>query len=178
VDLITMLREGSSAWRMNDRQTGLERRVDATSTDAAHAAASAAASEPSAGSAADQIAAAWAACYGLHPDPVAAYRDAIRAVESAAHAVIEPNNMVATLGSMLGQVRNHPELYRIVIPGKDGSGNVDPVIKMMEMLWQGQTSRHGGHVPTRDETPEEARMAVHLAVTLVQWFTSGDVRHV
>jgi hypothetical protein len=29
---------------------------------------------------------------------------------------------------------------------------------------------------TRDEALEEAAMAVHLAVMLVQWFTSGVVR--
>jgi hypothetical protein len=32
--------------------------------------------------------------------------------------------------------------------------------------------------PTRPETLEEAVMAVHLAVMLVQWFISGAVRKV
>lgn len=101
--------------------------------------------------------------------------DAIRAVESAAHATIEPNNAKATLGTMLGQFRNAPHVYRIAIPGPDGSGSITPLTAMMELLWTGQTSRHGGQTPTRPETFQEAQMAVHLAATLVQWFTSGAV---
>jgi hypothetical protein len=46
---------------------------------------------------------------------------------------------------------------------------------MMKALWEGQTSRHGSQHPTRPETMEEARAAVHLAVTLVQWFSAGTV---
>ena len=50
-----------------------------------------------------------------------------------------------------------------------------PLISMMELLWTGQTSRHGSQTPTAQEASDEARMAVHLAVTLVQWFTTGAV---
>jgi hypothetical protein len=49
---------------------------------------------------------------------------------------------------------------------------------MMKLLWQGQTSRHGAQTATRAETLEEVRMAVHLAVTLVQWFATGAVLRV
>ena len=50
----------------------------------------------------------------------------------------------------------------------------------MELLWKGQIDRHG----TDDaSTPlsvsqAEAEAAVHLAVTLVQWFTSGAVSRI
>ncbi|MFI6986560.1 hypothetical protein ACIBSV_49580 [Embleya sp. NPDC050154] len=44
---------------------------------------------------------------------------------------------------------------------------------MMQLLWDGQTSRHGKQTPTRPETLEEARAAVHAAAILVQWFVSG-----
>lgn len=47
---------------------------------------------------------------------------------------------------------------------------------MMRMLWEGQTSRHGSKEPARDETREEAEMAVQLASVLVLWFASGMVR--
>ncbi len=49
------------------------RRLRQTVTDAAAA--------PSAGCAADHLAAAWRATCGLHPDPVGAYSEAIKAVE-------------------------------------------------------------------------------------------------
>lgn len=48
----------------------------------------------------------------------------------------------------------------------------------MRALWQGQTSRHGGQTPTSPETLEAARAAVHLAATIVQWFTSGAVTRI
>lgn len=174
-DLETLLREGSSAWRVNDSFSALTRRVDVTVTAAAQASEGTAMAVPAAGSAGGQLRAACDALYGLHPDPSAAYRDAIRAVESAAHATIEPNNAKATLGTMLGQFRNAPHVYRIAIPGPDGTGSITPLTAMMELLWTGQTSRHGGQAPTRPETFEEAQVAVHLAATLVQWFTSGAV---
>jgi len=174
-DLTGILEAGSSAWRVNDDRTGLTRRIDATAAAAAAAAADSAASTPAAGSAADHLRAAWRALYQLHPDSSAAYRDAIRAVEAAAHAVIEPNRSNATLGTMLRQLRSAPQIYEIAIPGPDGSDSVEPLIAMIDLLWKGQTSRHGGQTPTRPETFEEAQMAVHLAVTLVQWFVSGAV---
>jgi len=177
-ELETILSEGSSVWRINDDFSGLTRRVDATSADAATEARRAASALPTAGSAAAQLTEAWNAVHRLHPDPPAAYRDAIRAVESAAHAIIEPNNRSATLGTMLGQLRDHPQLYALAIPGPDGTGSIAPLIGMMELLWRGQTSRHGAQTTTRSETFEEARMAVGLAVTLVQWFTAGAVRRV
>jgi hypothetical protein len=176
--LMTLLREGSSVWRVNDDFTGLIRRVDATVAAAAAETESAASARHTAGSAASQLAAAWDAAYRLHPDPPAAYRDAIRAVESAAHAIIEPNNRRATLGTMLRQLVGRPQRYALAIPGPDGTGSIDPLIGMIKLLWEGQTSRHGAQTTTRSETLEEARMAVHLAVTLVQWFTTDAVRRV
>ena len=177
-DLALMLDEGASIYRVNDDNTGLIRRVDATVAVAAAEAKHTASALPTAGSAADQLAAAWDAAYRLRPDPSAAYRDAIRAVESAAHAIIEPNNRSATLGTMLGQLRAEQQRYTLAIPGPHGVGSIGPLIAMLELLWRGQTSRHGAQTATRSENPEEARMAVHLAVTLVQWFTTGAVRRV
>ena len=49
------------------------------------------------------------------------------------------------------------------------------IVAMISLLWDNQSSRHGGVLPTRDELPEEARAAVHLAAVLVQWFSSGAV---
>jgi hypothetical protein len=177
-ELETILSEGSSVWRVNKGDTGLTRRVDATAAAAATEAERAASALPTAGSAFAQIAAAWAAVHQLHPAPSAAYRDAIRAVESAAHAVIEPNNPRATLGTMLGQLRAQPQRYALAIPGPGRTGSIEPLIGMMELLWKGQTSRHGAQTTTRSETYEGAQMAVQLAVTLVQWFTTGAVRRV
>jgi hypothetical protein len=176
-DLIQLLASGSSAWQVNSDSDGLVRRVDETATEAVEQSARAAAT-PAAGSATDQIRSAWAELYGLHPDPPAAYRAAVQAVESAAHAIVEPNNAAATLGTMLRQLRSAPQRYALAIPGPAGIGSVEPLTGMLDLLWKGQTSRHGAQTAQRAETFEEAQMAVHLAVTLVHWFTTGAVRRI
>jgi hypothetical protein len=114
--------------------------------------------------------------HALRPDPVKAYAQAIKAVESAAHALVEPHNAKATLGTMLGHLKANRDRFSLVIGGPDGKGDVGPLIVCITLMWEGQSSRHGSSRPTRNETLEEATMALHLAVTLVQWFTSGAVR--
>lgn len=168
-----ILHSGSSFLRVNDEQDGLARRVDATVTAAFTSAVTAAANRADSGSAADQIRDAWGELYGVQPDPQAAYSAAIKAVESAAHAIVEPNNSRATLGTMIGVLKGAPHRYRLVLPGPSADHGIDALIKMMELIWTGQTSRHGAQTVTRAETEGEAEMAVHLAVTLVHWFSTG-----
>lgn len=175
-DLDLMLQAGSSAYRMDDDGGNLTRRVDATTTAAFNSAVSAAADQQSSGSAADQIRDAWIELYGVTPNAPAAFSAAIKAVESAAHSIIEPNNVKATLGTMIGQLRNAPHRYELTLPGAGGNRDVAVLRDMMELIWTSQTSRHGAQTVTRDETQEEAEMAVHLAVLLVHCFTSGAVR--
>jgi hypothetical protein len=131
-----------------------------------------------AGSADGHLRAAWGCVYGLHPDPGKAYGEAIKAVEAAAHAVLDPTNPTATLSTMLGELRTHREKkFSLAIPGRDGRA-VDAVrlTGCIELLWKGEPDRHGSMNPTPVVTLEEATMAVHLAVMLVQWFTFGGVR--
>ncbi|MEV0937644.1 hypothetical protein ACIBMX_10485 [Streptomyces phaeochromogenes] len=170
-----MLTLGGSAYRVNEACTGLERRVDETIHQAA-AGALAASRTPKAGSAAEHMATAWQRAYGRDPDPSKAYSEAIKAVESASQALIEPNNSRATLGTMLGVIRNSPQQFTTAIPAANNGDDIAVVADMMRRLWQGQTSRHGSQNPTRLETQQQAEMAVHLAATLVQWFAAGLVR--
>lgn len=82
----------------------------------------------------------------------------------------------ATLGTMIGHMRANPGKFSLALLA--GKGDVLALVSMVDLLWTRQTSRHGGKEPTRPETPEEGQMAVHLAVTLVEWFTSGAVSRV
>ncbi|RSS57657.1 hypothetical protein EF909_16050 [Streptomyces sp. WAC01280] len=134
-----------------------------------------AATAPSAGSAADHLATAWQAAYGRNPDPERSYSEAIKAVEAAAHAVIQPNNAKATLGTMLGEIRNARHKFSTAIPVPAAGDPIAAAEAMMRALWEGQTSRHGGQNGTVPETLEAARAGVHLAAALVQWFVSGVV---
>lgn len=170
-----LLDDARSVYAVKADGSGLERRAGVIATRARVEAARVAAAKPDAGSAARHLRDAWSAAHALKPDPVLAYSEAVKAVEAAAHTVVEPGNARATLGTMIGQLRASPSVFRITLAGRSGGRDVAAVTAMMALLWEGQTSRHGGKDPTRPESVAEARMAVHLAVTLVEWFVSGAV---
>jgi hypothetical protein len=175
-ELDRLFGDARSVMRVQPGGRGLERRSDALAELALGEAVGSAEAAPDAGSAAGQLRVAWGCVYALRPHPVKGYSLAVKAVESAAHAVVEPRRAKATLGTMLGELRANRDSFSLVIGGPDGRGDVGPLIGCLTMLWEGQSSRHGSSRPTRDETLAEAVMAVHLAVMLVQWFTSGAVR--
>ncbi|MEU8242073.1 hypothetical protein AB0C07_27790 [Actinoplanes missouriensis] len=154
----------------------LVRRLDPGSELAIKDACNALDQMPASGSAADFLRSAWTALSTLHPDAPRAYSDAIKAVEAAAHSVVQPNNTKATLGTMLGELRRLPDRFTANVGQPGTSAGIEAVIAMMDVLWKGQTSRHGGQRPTVLETPDQARAAVHLAGTLVTWFATGIVK--
>ncbi|MEU8765027.1 hypothetical protein [Streptomyces sp. NPDC048659] len=170
-----LFNDAGSAYRVAETGDGLEERVTPAVRDAVMQTITEAAGEQSAGSAAAHLAAAWQAAYGRGPDPVRAYSESIKAVESAAHSVIQPNKPKATLGTMLGEIKNARHKFGFAIPVPAAGDPVAVAEAMMRVLWEGQTSRHGGQTATPSETLESARAGVHLAATLVQWFVSGAV---
>jgi hypothetical protein len=169
-----ILDDAGSAYQVNEAADGLEERVTPAVRDAVRQTIADAAAGPSAGSAADHHAAAWQTAYGRGPDPVRAYSEAIKAVECAAQAVIQPNHAKATLGTMLGEIKGARHKFSTAINSPAGDP-MAPVEAMMRTLWEGQTSRHGAQTATVLETLEAARSAVHLAAALVQWFVSRAV---
>lgn len=172
-----LLDDARSVHEVKDDCTGLERRIDPVATEMFDAAVEAAQAKLDAGSAASQLREASDAVRAMRPDTKKAYRMAVTAVESAAHAIIEPNNSRATLGTMLRTLEANPAAFEVEIAGKDrNKGSIVPVIGMMRMLWDGQTSRHGSKQPAREETRQEAEMAVQLACVLVLWFSADMVR--
>jgi hypothetical protein len=76
------------------------------------------------------------------------------------------------LGELKGAAR--PK-FTTVLATPATTDPIAPVEALMRALWDGQTSRHGKQTPTVPETLEAARAGVHVAATLVQWFTSGAV---
>jgi hypothetical protein len=169
----TLLEAGGSAWRVRDDGCGLERRVP----EAIHTAVAGAVSSAKGVSAdaAEHLQKAWVALYGIAPDASSAYAEAVRAVESAAGRLVEPNNAKATLGTINGSLRTDRARWRIAITDAQG-GPIDgtPVLAMQELLWHGHTDRHGAN-PTIQVTRDAAQSAVHLAATLVQWWTAGGI---
>jgi hypothetical protein len=172
-DLERLLQEGNSAWRVNTTRAGLERRLNGTVTEAVRTTVGSATA-----AAADHLRTAWAETYGLHPDPDKAYAEAVKAVEAVACPVVLPTNKLATLGTVLGELRgNQATMWELTLPTVDGMpGAVAPVVGMMKALWEGQRSRHAGTATSRRQEQAEAEAAVHLAAVLVQWLTSGALR--
>lgn len=168
--LQNLLHAANSAYEVKDSADGLEERVSPGVKETVASAVTAAG-----GSAGDHLTKAWNAAYGRRADPGVAYGEAIKAAEAALASCVSPQNARQTLGTMIRDVSAKPSKWSFVIADGNASG-VDTVVAMMRVLWDGQTSRHGGVTATRSETPEEARTAVHLAATLVQFGASGALR--
>lgn len=165
-----LLEVANSAYTVKKSWDGLEERVAPGVKDAVQGALDA-----TGGSAGDHLTDAWNEAYGRQHDPVKSFSESIKAVESALAQHVSPQNGRQTLGTMIRDVSTKPEKWEFEI-ADGGVGGVETVYHMMRMLWDGQTSRHGGVQPTRPETIEEARAAVHMAATLVQWGVSGAFR--
>ncbi len=120
---------------------------------------------------------AWSATYGRNPDPGKAFREAVRAVEAAARPVVSPKNSSATLGTIIKNLANAPNKWDLWLAPPPPFDKMDAVLKMLGLLWKSQFDRHG---TPDDSVPltvskEEAETGLHLATTLVHWFSSGAI---
>jgi hypothetical protein len=165
--LQNLLTSANSAYRVKESWDALEERVTPGVKELVQEVIDA-----SGGSAGDHLTNAWNEAYGRKPDPVKAYSEAIKAVEAALAQRVSPQNGKQTLGTMIRDISAKPSKWKFII-GEGAIDGVDTMLHMMRTLWAGQTSRHGSSTPTRAETPEESRAAVHLAATLVQFGNSG-----
>ncbi len=170
--LDTILKEAGSLWTVTDHQHGarLTRRVDQVAQNAADQVLSVD------GRASTHLSSAWSAVYGRAPDPTTGYRESVRAVEAMVCGVVEPKNKMATLGTSIGAIRSNGGKWLVNLHDPQ-EANVSTVVGMLQMLWKGQTDRHGS---AHEEAPlnvsmEEAEAALHLAVLLVDWFRRGVV---
>jgi len=171
-ELDTMLAEAGSMWTVMtyDRTWRLTRRHAAATEQAAEEAMS------TDDQAAKHLAEAWFFAFGRSPNPSTAYREATRAVEAVAVGVVSPNDRSATLGKMIGHLRGNPDRFRTAFD-HEGFLGIEYVVSTLDLLWKGDHARHGsGDVdkPIHVDQPA-AEAAVHLAVTLVEWFRSGAI---
>ena len=114
--------------------------------------------------------------YGRNPEYSPGYAEAIKAVEESRRRrqVVTPNDLKAQVGKIAGELQAQTSSYNFAI----ARAPIDTVISMMRSLEAGQTDRHGGVVPTIPVTQESTEAAVHLAVVLVYWFSTGVMRHI
>jgi hypothetical protein len=177
--LSDLLKHGGSAWTVvpldegsRHFDFGLERRVESVVADSAHEVMS------SSAKAGEHLRAAWHAVYGRAPKPTEAYWESVRAVEAAGKAIVSPNNDSTTLGSMIADMKSAPTKWRMTLQPKSGVDPIETLIAMMRLLWKSHTDRDGTPDESVEVSESEAMAAVHLAVTFVQWFSSGSVMRV
>jgi hypothetical protein len=172
-NLAKMLNEAGSVWRVGatDERLQLQRRVESTVETAAEQV------MRRDGKPAQHLRLAWSAVYGRHPDAGKGYGEAIKAVEAAAIPVVLPKTGAGTLGKVIAALRDKPTKWAVVLKHPEPERQVLILADMMDLIWKGQTGRHGDPDPNApiSVTQEQAEATVHLAVTVVQWFTVGVV---
>ena len=98
--------------------------------------------------------------------------------EAVSIPIVTPSQARATLGSVIAELREHPEKFATrLTPSGDEPDGVTVVREMMQLLWKSQWDRHGvddTSVPLT-VSQEEAEDALSLAVTLVRWFDTGAI---
>ena len=168
-ELELALSTGGSAWKATPG--GLIERVDQT-LQAVTDSVLEARTRP-----AEYLSNAWKKAWSREPDASGAYRDAVRAVESAYAPIVSPRNKRATLGTIIRDIKSKPSRLRVRLEGAEADANTSRLVGMLEMLWKSQLDRHGtadGSEPL-NVSIEEARDAVALAATLTYLAQQGGV---
>lgn len=120
---------------------------------------------------------AWIDAYGANPRASVSYSNSVVAVEVAALSVITVNKEKATLADLFSVLEAPNPGWRLIFRESPKVTGSMTLASMLRTLWSGHESRHG-RPNYEDATLEEARAAVILSATLVQWFNSGVVMQV
>ncbi|MFZ7087239.1 hypothetical protein [Curtobacterium sp. RRHDQ10] len=169
--LESMLSDGGSAWTVI-RWNGIHARLTKRVSDGVQLAVRDVLSATDAAS--GKLQEAWLDAYGTSPRASVAYSHAVVAVEAAAWSLVETGKNEPTLGTVITVLEASNPRWRLVLRDNDKAPSAKSLATMMRVLWRGHASRHGRPDYT-DASLEEARAAVILAATLVQWLTSGVV---
>jgi len=124
-----------------------------------------------AGPAHDHLEQAWKEATDVDGDPSKAYREAVKAVEAAAKPLVTPNDPLATLGKISGELKAHPEQWEVTLR----RDSVEELARRVDVLRRSQHDRHGTDEPTEPMTRDEAVAGCYLATELVGHFISGSI---
>ncbi|MFK4070409.1 hypothetical protein [Streptomyces sp. NPDC029674] len=174
-ELDYILTEGGSAYTVNPDKNGLCRRVDVTLRRSLEAAVQAA--DKQGQDAGKHLREAFAAAYGISPNPSVAYSESVKAVEAVANPLFLPKSPEPTLGAVRSTLDQGRNKYEMVVQDRTGDpANINAAVELLNLLWHGQRDRHAGGPTTRPMTQEAAETAVHTAALLVHWIATGAVR--
>lgn len=178
IGLAVILRQAGSAWTVVqlDANEGTGYRLERRVSEAVVATAREVMSRS--GRAGEHLKNAWSMAYGREPDFNGSFLESVKAVEAAMVPVVSPNDSQATLGRMLGEMKKNKDRFKVALNSKDPSlPSFEVVWSMCQLLWKSQPDRHGTPDARTHSSVDgqAAEGALHLAVTLVQWFLSGVV---
>ncbi|MFF4145907.1 hypothetical protein ACFY0A_32160 [Streptomyces sp. NPDC001698] len=170
-----ILTEGGSAYMINPDKNGLCRRVDETLRQSLEAAVQAADKQTQGAGA--HLREAFAAAYGISPNPSVAYSQSVKAVEAVANPLFLPKSPEPTLGAVRSTLDQGRNKYEMVVEDRTGApAGINAVVELLNLLWHGQRDRHAGGPTSRPVTQEAAETAVHAAALLVHWVATGVIR--
>lgn len=167
-----ILTESSSAYAVDwsDRWQ-LTVRVDATAKEAFEDAVT------HAQHAAELLKSAWSATFKRDPDPSAAYRDAVLAVESVACEAFIPNDKRPSLGKAISHLQDTVANWTVATLDDQQQASAATLLAMLKTVWQNHQRHVGeGGTPPEPASQAEAEAVLFLSVTIVQWFERGLVQ--
>lgn len=179
-ELEAILALGNSAYAVNAAGDGLTMRLDPTVRTRIEDVVGEADDGPS-----HWLAEAYNDAYGRAPRPGASYEASLRAVEGALRGIVIPNDPKASVTKIINAVRDGRGKFEYALEDARGAAaganepEIDPIetlLAMLRSLAYGQRTRHGDSGEVTINTPQEARAAFQLAVTLVEIGTSGALR--
>lgn len=170
--VMSALDEASSAYAVKSTQGWrLERRVDETAERAFQAAV-----EQERHSS-DLLKQAWVSTFKRDPDPVAAFRASVLAVESVATQAFTPKDGRPSLGKAIAHLRSTVGQWTVAGLDDQQQASVETLLAMLQTVWENDQRHVGqGGRPPDPAAQEEAEAVLFLAVTIVQWFERGFVR--
>jgi len=125
---------------------------------------------------------AWALAFGREPNLNDAWDRAVKAIEVLLKPIVSPADDNATLGKMIGALRQAPGKWECKLPDRvykaNGETNVKPGIEVFidALATIGyQPDRHGSDQP-QDVDEATARSVLFLATTVVGWLRDGILR--
>jgi len=169
---MSALDQASSAYAVKTtRGWRLERRVDETAEQAFEAAV-----EQERHSS-DLLKQAWVSTFKRDPDPGAAFRASVLAVESVATQAFTPKDGKPSLGKAIAHLRSTVGQWTVAVLDDQQQASGETLLAMLQTVWENDQRHVGqGGRPPDPATQEEAEAVLFLAVTIVQWFERGFVR--
>lgn len=124
--------------------------------------------------ASEHLSKAWEKAFGMNQDAHAAWMAANHAIEVLLKPVTLPKSAQFTISKAANAIEEKPSKWEFELCGQAKGTGLEVFISLLRMMFP-EPAHHGGN---GEDGPsiDEARAAVTLATTIVQWLRSGAFR--